>query len=201
VKYGRAPLEAGMRSKRTSDSAGFSLIELLIVVAIAICALAGSVLVMPSFVRDARSDGAMKTVIATLRQAKDLAVADRRDMEVRFVAPNEIQIWRQEVPTANGVTQIRSVRLDSNMQFCLMVGVPDTPDGFGNTGAVSFQGATTYIFRTEGMFTDANANLDPISGTLFLGVPNQQLTARAVTVFGPTALIRGYRWMGRQWAE
>jgi prepilin-type N-terminal cleavage/methylation domain-containing protein len=190
-----------MPTRPTGNSSGFSLIELLIVVAIAVCAMSASILVMPNFIRDRKSDSAMTEVVAVMRQAKDLAVADRRDMEIRFVPPNEIQIWRWEVPTSSGKTQVRSVRIENSMQFCVMAGVPDTPDGFGNAAAVDFDSAATLVFRTEGMFTDANANLDPISGTVFLGVPNQQLTARAVTVFGPTALIRSYRWMGRQWVE
>jgi hypothetical protein len=57
------------------------------------------------------------------------------------------------------------------------------------------------IFRVEGTFTDGNANLDPISGTVYLGINNEPRTARAVTIFGPTAMIRGYRWDGRQWVE
>jgi hypothetical protein len=57
------------------------------------------------------------------------------------------------------------------------------------------------IFRAEGMFTDGNPNLDPLNGTVFIGVFGQPSTARAVTIFGPTALIRGYRWNGSQWVE
>ena len=79
--------------------------------------------------------------------------------------------------------------------------VPDTPDGFGKTAAVCFGSSTTYIFRTEATFTDTNANLDPISGTIFIGQPGQSATARVVTIFGPSAMVRGYKWDGRSWIE
>ncbi|MBE3109136.1 MAG: prepilin-type N-terminal cleavage/methylation domain-containing protein [Acidobacteria bacterium] len=190
-----------MRFQRFRDTAGFSLIEVLVVAGVASVVMATAVLIMPGAVRDARSDGAMTVVASELRRAKDLAVTERRDMEVRFVAPNEIQIWRQEIPLTAGMTKISSVHLENNMQFVLMPGLPDTPDGFGNGSAIEFDDAPALFFRTEGIFTDANANLDSLNGTVFLGVPNQPLTARAVTVFGPTALIRSFRWTGQQWFE
>jgi type II secretory pathway pseudopilin PulG len=190
-----------MRSQGYRGTAGFSLVEILVVAGVACVVMATAVLIMPGAVRDARSDGAMTVVVSELRRAKDLAVTERRDMEVRFVAPNEIQIWRQEVPVSAGMTRISSVRLENSMQFVLMAGLPDTPDGFGNGSAIEFDDAPALFFRTEGIFTDANANLDPLNGTVYLGVPNLPQTARAVTVFGPTALIRSFRWTGQQWVE
>ena len=191
-----------MCEKRLGGSAGFSLMELLVVVGVASVVMATAVLMMPDTIRNARADGGMALVVAELRRAKDLAVTQRRDMEVRFVLPDEIQIWRQEVPVQhNNQTRISTTRLENHIEFLLMPGLPDTPDGFGNGSAIEFDTAPALFFRSEGMFTDANANLDPLNGTVFLGVRNQPLTARAVTVFGPTALIRGYRWTGAQWVE
>jgi len=191
-----------MYERRLGESAGFSLMELLVVLGVASVVMATAVLMMPSAIRDARSDGGMALVVAELRRAKDLAVTERRDMEVRFVLPDEIQIWRQEVPVqANNQTRISTTRLENHIEFLVMPGLPDTPDGFGNGSAIEFDNAAVLYFRSEAMFTDGNANLDPLNGTIFLGVRNQPLTARAVTIFGPTALIRGYRWTGAQWME
>ena len=96
-----------MSQARLHDPGGFSLIELMVVVGIAGTIMATAVLVAPGAIRDARADGGMTTVVTALRRAKDLAVTERRDMEVRFVAPNEIQIWRLEVPAAAGQTMVR----------------------------------------------------------------------------------------------
>jgi prepilin-type N-terminal cleavage/methylation domain-containing protein len=190
-----------MRQQRIGDSTGFSLVEVLVVVGIGCVVMATAVLMMPGAIRDARADGGATMVVTELRRAKDLAVTERRDMEVRFVPPNEIQIWRQEVPLNQGQTRLSTVFLENNVEFLLTPGLPDTPEGFGNGSAIEFDAAPALFFRTEGMFTDANPNLDPLNGTVFLGVRNQPLTARAVTVFGPTALIRSYRWTGAQWME
>jgi hypothetical protein len=87
--------------------------------------------------------------------------------------------------------------LEHNTRFMLFDGQPDTPDGFGRPGAVSFSGAATVMFTADGMLTDAAGN--PVNGSIFLGQAGRPLTARAITVFGPTATIRTYRWNGTQW--
>ena len=37
------------------------------------------------------------------------------------------------------------------------------------------------------------------NGTAFLAIPNQALSARAVTILGSTGRIRGYKWNGSKW--
>ncbi len=190
-----------MLSRVHREAGGFSLIEILVVAAVASTVMASAVLILPDAIRAAKSDGAMGVLVTQLRRAKDLAVTQRRDMEVRFIPPNIVEIWRQEVDHPLNPTRVGYVQFENNMQFTLMAGLPDTPDGFGNGSAIEFDDAPALLFRTEGLFTDANANLDPLNGTVFLGVPNQPSTARAVTIFGPTALIRSFRWTGQQWTE
>lgn len=180
--------------------AGFTLVELLVVLGLIAVITAIAVLAMPRSIRTSKADSAMTTVIAELRRAREMAVSERRDMEVRFVNNNEIRILRLEVPSGSA-TLVRSTLLEGGFRFVVFSDVPDTPDGFGKTAAVSFGSSTTYIFRTEATFTDNNANLDPISGTIFIGLTGQSSTARAATIFGPSALVRGYRWDGRSWIE
>ena len=85
------------------------------------------------------------------------------------------------------------------MQFLQFPGLPDTSDGFGAAGPVDLGGATTAFFVADGMLVDAAGT--PVSGTVFLGVPDQPTTARAVTVFGGTGRVRGYSWSGTAWVE
>ena len=74
----------------------------------------------------------------------------------------------------------------------------NTPDGFGRASATDFGGAAAVMFTSDGMFTDQTGN--PINGSVFLGQPSRPMTSRALTVFGPTARIRVYRWNGTQWS-
>jgi len=179
---------------------GFSLVELMIVLGLIGILVAMTAIGTASAVRTSEADSAMTTVAAELRHARELAISQRRDMEVRFVNANEVQTFQLPVSTGTP-TLLRRTLLEDGYEFRVFAGLPDTPDGFGNTAAIAFGSSTTYIFRTEGSFTDANANLDPISGTVFLGKTDQPETARAVTVFGPSALVRHYKWDGRSWID
>jgi hypothetical protein len=92
--------------------------------------------------------------------------------------------------------------IGSPIQFCVC-SMPDTPDGFGNGGAIYFEGitngpATGMWFQSDGELVDA-ATLLPINGTVFLGVSGQATAARAVTVLGTTGRVRAYRSTGVAW--
>ncbi len=55
------------------------------------------------------------------------------------------------------------------------------------------------MFTSEGTFVDQDG--DALNGTMFLSIPSEPHSARAITIFGPTALIRAWRWNGRDWVE
>ena len=78
--------------------------------------------------------------------------------------------------------------------------MPDTPDGFAaGAGGIEFTGAEPWSFTSEGTLVDVNG--DVVNGTVFLGIPDQPATGRAVTLFGATAYLREWRWNGRGWVE
>jgi len=54
-------------------------------------------------------------------------------------------------------------------------------------------------FTTNGSFVDSGNTL--VNGTVFLGIPGNQSTARAVTILGGTGRVREYHWDGAQWQE
>ena len=66
-------------------------------------------------------------------------------------------------------------------------------------GAAAFGVSPSRMFTSEGSFV--NQQGDFLNGTLFLAIPGDPLSARAITIFGPTALIRSWRWNGREWVE
>jgi prepilin-type N-terminal cleavage/methylation domain-containing protein len=182
--------------RNLQSQSGLTLIELLVVMAL-IATLAGaSVLLMPAAILSAKADSGAARVVAVLRVAREQAISQRRNVRVAFTAPNLLIISREDVP-GPGTTVINRVALEDGIAFQRFVGIPDTPDAFGNATAVAFGVATTIAFTSEGWLVDQNG--DPANGTAFLGRANQPLSARAVTIFGPTALIREWRWNGRQW--
>jgi prepilin-type N-terminal cleavage/methylation domain-containing protein len=186
------------RRSIADNQAGFSLLELLVTVAIMATLAAIAVTVMPNFLHFARADAGSSQALDVLRGAREIAISQRRNVEIRFLQNNVIQVARVEIP-GGGTTVLRTIELENGVQFVKMNGLPDTPDRFGNPAAIAFGASPRRMFTSEGTLVD-NAG-DPLNGTVFLGVPGQTETARAITIFGTTALIRSWKWDGRNWVE
>jgi hypothetical protein len=133
-----------------------------------------------------------------------MAISQRRRVQVEFItaavsqsqAGGWVRVTRFELP--NGQTVLTNRPFEGGVQYGLWPGVQDTPDGFGNVSPVSFGAAVSVMFNTEGMLVD-NAGI-PVNGSVFLLIPGQQGSYRAVTVLGSTGRVRGFRWNG-QWTR
>ena len=190
------------RHRQPVKEAGFSLVELLMVVAVGGTLAGISIMGFAQAATSMRGDNGMVQVMSQLRMARDLAINQRRTMQVEFLAPNEIRITRQEIPS--GTTLMNQFFLEGTVQFVQFSGVPDTPDGFGNGSELDFDSVNDMGFLGDGMLVDLSNPAvagTPISGTVFLGIPNQPASARAVTVFGGTGRVRGYTWIANEWRE
>jgi prepilin-type N-terminal cleavage/methylation domain-containing protein len=193
----RSPAAAGR-------SAGFSMIELLVVVGLIGVTAAITLMVMPGAVKSARADSGLERVGSVLRTAREQAISQRRLVRVAFTGTNQITVSRIEVRQAStgttpAPTVLSTVWLEDGIEFRTFAELPDTPDAFGNASAASFGSATTVDFTSEGSFVDQNG--DQVNGTVFLGRYGDPLSGRAVSIFGPTALIREWRWDGRKWTN
>lgn len=157
--------------------------------------------VLPGSARSARADSEVHRVVATLRAARDLAVTQRRNIELQFPSATELRLVRQDVAegAVAGSTEVGGARLESGFEFRLFPGVPDTPDGFGADAPQAFGGATAVQFTSEGTLVDQTG--DPVNGSIFIGRAGDSTTAGAVTVLGVTGLVAGYRWNGRAWTR
>jgi hypothetical protein len=86
---------------------------------------------------------------------------------------------------------------EGTVQYGVLPNTTDTPDGFGNSQPINFGAAALVMFNTEGMLVDSGGL--PVNGTLFMLIPNQPTSFRAVTVLGSTGRVRGFRWSGFRW--
>jgi Tfp pilus assembly protein FimT len=144
-----------------------------------------------------KGDGAMRTLLGQLTQARENAITQRRYMRVVLTAPNLVQIVREDTTTTT--TTLSSVLIEGGVQFALVNGVPDTPDQFavGQNVAIAFGSVINVKFSPEG--TLVNQDGASANGTAFLAIPSQARSARAVTILGSTGRIRGYKWNGSTW--
>jgi prepilin-type N-terminal cleavage/methylation domain-containing protein len=186
------------------QSRGFSLIEIIFVVAIMSALLTIATLFSQTWLTTSAADSGLQQVLRAFRTARERAIAERRNIEIRFVGTNQIQVVRRDVvETAEvGTTLLETVTLESTMRFRTPAGVTDLT-GMDNlvpgTGAdgINRGTATAQLFTSEGTFVDQNG--DPLNLEVFVARRNDPQSCRAVTVFGPTALIHGLRWNGRNW--
>jgi Tfp pilus assembly protein FimT len=182
---------------------GFTLVEMLMVVALTIVIVGMVMLVGPTFLKHARADSGTIQVLESLRVARETAISQRRNVQVRFIGLDTLQTAREEIPAANGTTIQQTVILENRVQFRLVPAVPDTPDRFGGgnppPNAIAFGPSVTRMFTSEGTLIDSNG--DPINGTVFMSIEGVPNSSRAITVFGITGLMRAWQWNGRVWVE
>jgi prepilin-type N-terminal cleavage/methylation domain-containing protein len=195
------------KPRALGDETGFTLLEVMVVVALMGTLAAMAIMVSPAFLKNTKADAGISQAMDTLRLARETAISQRRNVRVDFIGLTAIRSVREDIGAGGvvtGTTTIRTTELENNMQFRTLAGVPNTPDAFSlvgatTSGAVAFGASPTRMFTSEGSFV--NQQGDFLNGTLFLSVRSDPNSVRAITIFGPTALIRAWRWNGREWVE
>ena len=177
---------------------GFTLAEVLVVVALIAVGTAVAIPVTMATVDRAKGDSALSVSQTFIDGARDRAVAERRNIELVFQSPNTLKLQRVEVPS--GVkTLVGELQLEAGQEFYKFSGMPDTPDAFGSASPVYFSGTGPWMFTSDGSLIDSAGDIS--NGTVFFADPDKSDSARAMTVFGVTGLIRVWKWRGAQWSE
>jgi len=195
-----------MQSRRTR---GFSLIEMMIVVALILIVTAFSVMaIRPSLQQNDVTEGFNQTLMA-MRQARDTAVAQRQIYIVTLSPPIAPSVLYQiTITQASTGTVTNTYFLPSDVGFTtlpgiptLSIGFPQTPDGFGvGTTAIDFdQGIAGGVknvvyFYPDGSAQDAVGNINNgVAYVALLGNTGYFKTSRAITLWGATGRLRAWR--------
>jgi prepilin-type N-terminal cleavage/methylation domain-containing protein len=199
--------ETKSRARRGGDrSRGFSLIELCVTVALGLVIAGIAVVQAQPALRQINANNAKSQVQAMLRQARETAVSDRRDVQVEFLVnpagfpPGSYVRLTRIGGACCANTVILMAPVPNSVIFTTFNGEPDTPDAFGNGGPIFFGGLNGgppagMIYQSDGTFV-INGVGTPINGTVFMGIPNQPTTARAITILGATGRVRAYHISG-----
>jgi len=198
-----------MTSKRQR---GFSLLEMMITIGIGLTVAGITVMAYVPVMKQQHVTAAYNSTLTTLRRARDQAAGDMRTYVVTFssaVAPNTITV--QQSVNVSGACQIPPTgqvllvtQLPTDVTFQVEPGVPTsnttaptTPDAFGtaafaiDTDLPNNAGFATVCFNPDGTATDALGNIS--NGVVYLGRTGDVYSARAVTFWGSTGRIRGWR--------
>jgi hypothetical protein len=80
------------------------------------------------------ANAAMDQIVSHLRNAREAAIARRRLVQVKLIGNNVVHLMRLKQPTC--ATVLSTPPPDGRTQFITFTGILDTPDGFGNGGAI-----------------------------------------------------------------
>lgn len=176
---------------------GFSLIEMMAVVAIVLIISAISVVSLQAPLQAGRVTNAYNITLGAMRQARDISIAQRQTYYATFsnaAVPNTITI------TQGGTgTVVSTFQLPTDVAFVAQTGLPGVgPDNFGAGGtAIDFDqgvggGAKSVIyFYPDGTGQDVNGNIN--NGVIYIARSGQLYSTHAITVWGATGRLRGWR--------
>jgi prepilin-type N-terminal cleavage/methylation domain-containing protein len=180
---------------------GFSLLEMMIVVAIGFTMAAVTFMALMPMYKSNHVDVAYDTTLSTLRTYRNLAITQRKRYIVNFATPGTItvQYWGVAVPVSPAPVTVATFTLPSDVLFQVQTGFPSTgPDSFGTgVAAIDFDqgmglGSQNYVmFMPDGSSQDTLGNSN--SGVVYLSRSTDLYSSRALTVFGATGRIRGWR--------
>ncbi|MGH9698232.1 MAG: pilus assembly FimT family protein [Candidatus Acidiferrales bacterium] len=201
--------DSAAQGRHRNSERGFTMVEIVTVIFIILVISAMAITQMQPALETYRANAAEAQVKGALRQARETAVAERRNIVVRFLlnaqGQEEVDLYQVPEP-ANIVANapFMKVPVQGTVFFALYPGAPDTPDNFGK-GAPLFFGGAAYLpgsnvqFQSDGTFADANGN--PINGSIFMSIAGYAPSSRAITILGTTGRIKSWTGTGKAWFQ
>jgi prepilin-type N-terminal cleavage/methylation domain-containing protein len=196
------------RHSRKFTETGFSLLEIIVVLAVMAIVLGFAVVGTTSSLPGYKADAAMDQVVSQLRSARMRAISQRHEVQVQFSGTNQLIIT--DIVLKGAAPPPVTIDFEGGAKFALVTGLPDTPMASGGgtsttppLSAIYFAGISNgpplMKFTTTGAFVDNGNSF--VDGTVFLAIGQKANTARAVTVLGATGRIRPYHYDGTKWQQ
>lgn len=195
-------------------ASGFSLLEVMMGMAIILVMTKITFMSLQPSLNAQHVTNAYNTTLSALRQARDNAISQRTSYHVQFVhttTSNTITV-SPTLSTFAGALAATTYSLPTDVAFTAVSGIPTAgtavPDGFGvGTVAIDFgyrpQGTSTggsadLYFCPDGSAQDAtngagNCAGNWNSGVVYIARPGELMSSRAITIWGGTGRLRGWR--------
>jgi Tfp pilus assembly protein FimT len=209
-------LRSTLAATRRRDARGFSMIEMAVVLGIMMTMIGITFISLQPALNEAHATNAYDSVLMQIRNARAKAVENRQQYIVCFGATKpagaatplgaptaqSVQVYQWPAGAAlSAAIQVTKVDLPTDIQFQALSGLPATgPDGFGSgTIAIDFDQNVAAAIKNQIMFLpdgsarDTTGNLS--SGILYIAGATLDST-RAITVWGASGRIRGWRYVG-----
>lgn len=182
---------------------GFSLLELLITMAIGLTMASVAFMAMMPMFTSNHIDQAYDTTLGVIRTYRNLSITQSKRYILVFTPPRTItvQYWGVGVPTSPAPVTVATYTLPTDMQFATQAGFPTAPDipGANATTPVQFNACTVIesgnpclILYPDGSSQDDQGNYN--SGLVYITRPTSNMySSRAITIFGTTGRVRGWR--------
>lgn len=189
---------------------GFSLLEMVMVMAIATVAASITFLSLQPALKQQRVTNAYNTVLSAMRQARDNAIGQRAAYTVTFSTASVPHTIRIEPTFAGfqGALSPATYSLPNDVRFDNEPGIPTNnqfvPDRFGTaSNAVDFGytgqgvgvgGSKVLYFCPDGSAQDSPQCTGNVNnGVVYIARPGELYSSRAITLWGATGRIRGWR--------
>ena len=190
------------RSMTSSKTRGFSLLELLITISIGLTMAGVTFMALAPLFKQSHVDTAYDTTLSVIREYRNQSISQSKRYILTFTNPGTItvQYWGVGVPVSPAPVTVATYTLPPDIDFQVQAGFPAAaPDSFGTgTTAIDFDqgmglGSQNYImFMPDGSSQDTLGNYN--SGVLYMTQTGGDVfTSRAVSVFGTTGRVRGWR--------
>src|ERR1700733_4228177 len=180
---------------------GFSLLELMITIAIGLTMAGVTFMALMPLFKQNHVDAAYDTALSVIRTYRSQSITQSKRYIITFTAPGTItvQYWGVAVPVSPAPVTVATYTLPSDIQFAVQAGFPAAaPDSFGTGGtAIDFDqgmglGSQNYImFMPDGSSQDTLGNFN--SGVIYMSRTGDIYNSRAVSLFGTTGRVRGWR--------
>jgi prepilin-type N-terminal cleavage/methylation domain-containing protein len=187
------------------NTRGFTLLELMITIGIGLTMAAVTFIALMPLLKQNQVDAAYDTTLSVIRNYRNQSITQSKRYILTFSPPGTItvQYWGVGVPVSPAPVTVDTYTLPPEIQFGVQAGFPAAaPDSFGaGAAAIDFDqgmglGSQNYVmFMPDGSSQDTLGNYN--SGVLYLTRAGDLYSSRAISVFGTTGRIRGWRLYNR----